>query len=52
MEPCLSNEPDFLHDSEELVLIDLAISVGVCSLNHALDGRIIEVEIALAKHVL
>lgn len=47
-----SNEPNLLHDPKELVLIDLAIAVKVCRLDHAVDGCVVEVEVALAQHVL
>lgn len=47
-----SYEPNFLHDPDELVLIDLAISVGICRLDHAFNSCIVKVEVALVQHIL
>lgn len=47
-----SDQPDLLHDSEKLILVDLSIGISVCTRDHMFDGGIIEIEVALAEHIL
>lgn len=46
-----SDEPDLLHDSQKLILVDLPIGVSIGAGDHVIDGRVIQVEIALAEHI-
>lgn len=42
-----SDELHFLHDPHEFIFTDLAVSVGVCCLDHTTDCRIVNVRAAL-----
>jgi hypothetical protein len=47
-----SDEFDFFHDSEELILTDFHVTLGVGSLDHVGNGVIIQVEETFADHGL
>lgn len=47
----LSDESDLLHDSQKLILIDLAVGVSIGTRDHMVNGGIIQVEIALTEHI-